>query len=472
MEEVVIFSDSYVWVFCCQLAILFGAILLGNIIRTRVPFIKKLYIPSALLGGLVVLALKLIPAVNGIIDNVTMQIIAYHCLGLGFAAIALKTMKSKRKVSTIKVVESGAIMAGSYLIQAIVGLVISIAAYFIADYFFAAGLILPMGFGQSTGSALSWGSKYETSYGFTGGASYGLAVAAIGFIVGSVIGVTYLNIAGRRGKVKLRRNAHAGKAADEETDEIDRQEIPDSESVDKLSIQACFVMLAYILSFGFMTLLSLTGISAIRDLAWGLNFLWALLFGFIIKLVLNKLNQKGVVRRHYVNNNLMDRMCGFMFDLMIVSGVVAIDFEAVYKNLPLLIVTCAVGTVVTFLYVRITTKYTYKGYELESFLTNFGTVTGTVSTGMILLREIDPDYVTPASSNIVLQNIPSLVLLAPLLLTLGFAASGLVNTLIMLGVYLLLFTAYNIFLFRRKIFKKRYANKPEETWHESETDTK
>lgn len=462
MADTVVFSDSYVWTFCCQLAILFGAMLVGNIIRTRVPYIKKLYIPSALLGGLVVLLMKLIPVVNSFIDNVTMQIVAYHCLGLGFAAMALKTMKNKRSVSTTKIVESGAIMAGSYLIQAIVGLAISIAAFFIADYFFAAGLILPMGFGQSTGSALSWGSNYETSYGFTGGASYGLAVAAIGFIVGSVIGVMYLNIASRRGKVKLRRVTQQT----DETEQVDKNEIPNSESIDKLSIQACFMVLAYILSYGFMRLLSMTGISAISDLAWGLNFMWALLFGFIIKLILNKLNKKGIVRRHYVNNNLMDRMSGFMFDMMIVSGVIAIDFEAVYMNLPLLIVTCAAGTVVTFVYVKIATRNTYKGYELESFLTNFGTVTGTVSTGMILLREIDPNYSTPAASNIVLQNIPSLVLLAPLLLTLGFAASSLTNTLIMFGVYVLLFIAYNIFLFRRRIFKKHYLGKPEEVWDE------
>ena len=85
---------------------------------------------------------------------------------------------------------------------------------------------------------------------------------------------------------------------------------------------------------------------------------------------------------------------------------------------------------------------------------------------MVLLREIDPDFVTPASSNIVLQNIPSIGFLAPLLLTLGFAASSLTNTFIMFAVYLILFTAYNVFLFRRRIFKKRYANKPEEVWTE------
>ena len=85
---------------------------------------------------------------------------------------------------------------------------------------------------------------------------------------------------------------------------------------------------------------------------------------------------------------------------------------------------------------------------------------------MILLREIDPNYDTPAATNIVLQNIPSVIMLAPLLLTLGFAAKSLTNTFIALGIYVVLFVGYNVFLFRRKIFKK-YRAIPEQEWVES-----
>ncbi len=461
MPETVVFSDDYVWSSLIQLAIIAISVIAGNILRRKLPFLRRLFIPSAIIGGFLVLLLKQIPAVKGVIDDSLMQIVTYHCLGLGFAAMAFKTVKSERKVSTMKIVESGAIMAGSYLLQAIVGLVISIAFFLIGDYYYAAGLILPMGFGQSTGSALSWGSNYEANYGFEGGANYGLAVAAIGFIVGSVIGVVYLNIAHRKGLVKLR---HAESEDPENIVYSEANEIPCTESVDKLTIQLCLVMLAYALAYGLMRLLSLVPVKAIGDLAWGLNFLWALVAAFAIKTLMGIMAKHKIVNRVYINNYMMDRISGLMFDAMIAAGILAIDIEQVYANLPMLIVTCVIGTVTTFIYVRMVTKNTYKGYEIESFLTNFGTVTGTVSTGMILLREIDPGYVTPASSNIVLQNIPSIALLAPLLLTLGFAGSSFENTLIMLGVYTVLFTAYTLFLYRRRIFKKRYADKPEEAW--------
>ena len=460
MPETVVFSDSYVWTFLGQLAILFIAILAGNVLRTWVPFLKKLYIPAAIIGGFLVLILKQIPLLTPLVENSTMEIITYHCLGLGFAAMALKTAKEEKKVSTVKVVESGAIMAGGYLIQALIGLVISISFFYAGGSFYAAGLILPMGFGQSTGSALSWGSNFEANYGFTGGANFGLAVAAIGFIVGSVFGVIYLNIATRKGLVKPRRALAA------EKDRIiieDPNEIPNSESIDKLTVQICLVALAYAGAYGIMLLLAAVPVQAIGDLAWGLNFLWA---AFIIKTVMSALKKKGVIKRYYTNNHLMDRISGTMFDAMIAAGIMAIDIEDVIANIWLLIATCVIGTIVTFFYVRAATNHAYKGYAVESFLTNFGTLTGTLSTGMVLLREIDPDFVTPASSNIVLQNIPSIAFLAPLLLSLGFAASSLTNTYIMFAVYLVLFLAYNIFLFRRKIFKKKYANKPEEEWTE------
>ena len=464
MPETVVFSDAYVWTFMGQLAILFIAILVGNVLRTWVPFLKKLYIPAAIIGGFLVLGLKQIPALTPLVDNATMEIITYHALGLGFAAMALKTAQEEKKVSTVKVVESGAIMAGGYLIQAVIGLVLSIAFYFInSKYFYAAGLILPMGFGQSTGSALSWGSNFEANYNFVGGSNFGLAVAAIGFIVGSVFGVIYLNIATRKGLVKPRRALAA------EKDRViieDPNEIPNSESIDKLTVQLCLVALAYAGAYGIMLLLAAVPIKAVGDLAWGLNFLWALVAAFLIKTVMAAMKKKGVIKRYYTNNHLMDRISGTMFDAMIAAGIMAIDIEDVLENIWLLIATCLIGTVITFWYVRKATKHTYKNYEIESFLTNFGTLTGTLSTGMVLLREIDPDFVTPASSNIVLQNIPSIGFLAPLLLTLGFAASSLTNTFIMFGVYLVLFIAYNIFLFRRRIFKKRYADKPEEVWTE------
>ena len=85
----------------------------------------------------------------------------------------------------------------------------------------------------------------------------------------------------------------------------------------------------------------------------------------------------------------------------------------------------------------------------------FGMLTGTASTGMILLREIDPNYETPAADNLVLQQLPAIAFGAPLLLLMTFAGQNVTNTLIALAIFTLMFIVYNIILLRKLIFKKK-----------------
>ena len=59
-----------------------------------------------------------------------------------------------------------------------------------------------------------------------------------------------------------------------------------------------------------------------------------------------------------------------------------------------------------------------------------------------------------------------MVMIAPLLLLLGFAGKSLTNAIIACAIFFVLWLTYTIFLFRRKIFKKRYANKPVVEWEE------
>ena len=85
----------------------------------------------------------------------------------------------------------------------------------------------------------------------------------------------------------------------------------------------------------------------------------------------------------------------------------------------------------------------------------FGMLTGTASTGMILLREIDPNFETPAAQNLVLQKLPAVVFGATLLLIVGFAGHNITNTLIVFGIVIVMFNVYNIILLRKFIFKRR-----------------
>ena len=62
----------------------------GNILRRTIPLFRKCLIPSALLGGGLLLVTDLLvtdllvkPLGMELVDNRVMQVVTYHCLALG-----------------------------------------------------------------------------------------------------------------------------------------------------------------------------------------------------------------------------------------------------------------------------------------------------------------------------------------------------------------------------------------------------
>ena len=453
-----------VWSFIVQLGLLLMFLMAGNILRRVIPWFRKCLIPSALLGGLLLLITNAICKQWDVVlvDGRLMQVITYHCLAIGFAAMTLKTEKSNHKTQRVQVLEYGALQGGAYMLQAFVGLGITLIMFFLAEYgdnivSYVCGLILPLAFGQGPGNALSWDINYTNNAAaqFAGNGSFGLSLASIGFVVASVFGVLYINIHKKRSGIVVREEGN--KEFIDHTNPSG-QEIPDNESVDKFSIQLGFVAFVYALAFAFMCLLG-----AISDftnsIAWGFNFLWASLAAMLIKFVVKFLRKHNLMHRDYINNYQMDRISGFAFDLMIVAGVAAIEINDIKNYILPIVILSVVGTLITFVYVRLVSKECFKDFEHEFFLMSFGTLTGTASNGMILMKEIDPGLKTPTSSLYILSNFPAMIMIAPLLFLLGFAGNSPTNAIIACGIFFALWLVYTIFLFRRRIFKKHYKNK-------------
>ena len=459
-----------VWLFMVQLGLLLLFLMMGNILRRTIPLFRKCLIPSALLGGALLLAVDIIAKQFGVIlvDNRLMQVITYHCLAIGFASMSLKTEKSTHKTNRAQVVEFGALQGGSYMLQAFVGLGITLILFLLTRngnnvISYVCGLILPLAYGQGPGNALSWDINFTNipAARFAGNGSFGLSLASIGFVMASVFGVLYINIHKKRGTLYVRKGSVSGQVADQTNS--GSEEIPDNESVDKFTLQVGFVALAYAISFGFMCLLGILS-DFTNSIAWGFNFLWASLAAMLIKLIVRQLRKNNLMHRDYINNYQMDRISGFSFDLMIVAGVAAIEINDIKNYILPIVILSAIGTIITYIYIRLVAKECFKGFEHEFFLMSFGTMTGTASNGVILMKEIDPGLRTPTSSLYILSNFPAMVMIAPLLLFLSFASKSLINATIACAIFFILWFAYTIYLFRRRIFKKRYINSPVNIW--------
>ena len=74
-------------------------------------------------------------------------------------------------------------------------------------------------------------------------------------------------------------------------------------------------------------------------------------------------------------------------------------------------------------------------------------LTGTISSGVLLLREIDPDYETPAANNLITGSSFGIVFGAPVLLLVSMAAKSDFMVWVVLGLVFIYLAALLAFIF-------------------------
>ena len=456
------FLASEVWGFINLIFILLASLLLANTLKRKVYFIRASLIPTSVLGGAILLIVSLIyegvtgssffnTAYFGGNGVEQLEMITYHCLALGFIASTFKSSDKKlSKKEANDVFNTGVTTVSTYLLQAVLGMGITLViALAVSDVFSASGLLLPFGFGQGTGQAMNWGNIYETEHGFIGGKSFGLTIAALGFISAAIGGVIHLNILKRRHGFTRTDTEASVQMYEHEIQGID--EIPMNGSIDKLTIQIAAVLGAYGLTY-LMILGLATLIPSFEGVIVGFNFLFGVIAATLIKMVLKLLRRGKVMHRQYLNDFLMNRLSAFFFDLMIVAGIAAIRLEILGRYWWLLLLLGIVGAFSTYFYNHFIAKKLFADYKDEQFLVMYGMLTGTASTGIILLRELDPDFKTPAADNLVYQNFPAIVFGFPMMLLAALAPEKPWLTFAILAVF---FVAMNLILFRSAIFKRK-----------------
>ena len=459
------FWDSSTWQTFHLLAALLLAMLVANALKLKIPFLRRSLIPTSVLGGLMLLGLAAVyQRITGeVMFNTTffggngianLEIITYHCLALGFIATSLKT--SDRKLTKLRrweIFNTGVTTVSTYLLQAVVGLIITmIAASLMDDFFAAAGILLPFGYGQGSGQALNYGGLFENDFGFDGGKSFGLTISALGFLSASMGGVIHLNILRVRGRAIG--DGEEGSGIMNESIEDDN-EIPMGGSMDKLTVQITLIVVAYMMTNFIMWSLRLA-LPGMTALIYGFNFLIGVLCATLLKALLKGLRKTGLVKRQYTNNFLLTRCGNVFFDLMVVAGIAAIRLDVLENYWDVMLVMGIAGMVVTYFYVRFVCRSLFRRYQEEQFLAMYGMLTGTASTGIILLREIDKDFKTPAADNMVYQNFPAIVFGFPIMLIVPLAPAAPVQITLLVAAF---FLVMQVLLFRTKIFRRRRKKK-------------
>ena len=453
------FWDFSAWGAFNLFAVLLSSLLAANMLKRSIPWLDASLIPTSVLGGGILLLASVVyksATGNEMFDTAFfggngsswLELITYHTLALGFTASALKSSEEKMtKERAVEIFNTGLTTVATYLLQALAGMIVCIiAAPYVQDLLEAAGLLLALGYGQGPGQAMNYGSLYELDYGFVGGKSFGLTIASLGFLSASIGGVIHLNWLKRKGKIVLDKGTGMPNEQLEEENEV-----PMQENVDKFTLQIAFIMLAYLLAYLLMYVLG-NLVPGMRSTIYGFNFLLGVLAATVLKNVLKFLNKCNIIHRQYTNNFLLTRATNFFFDIMVTASIAAIRLGTIGKYWGVMIAMGLAGLVLTYAYVYFVCRRLFPNYQEQQFLAMYGMLTGTASTGIILLREIDGDFKTPVADNLVYQNFPAMVFGFPILLLATMAPTQPGMTLIIVAAFLVVI---NILLFRSCIFKKK-----------------
>ena len=453
------FWDFSSWGFFNLMAVLLASLLVSNMLKRSIPWLEASLIPTSVLGGGILLAVSMTykqltgqeffdTAFFSGQGSAWLELLTYHMLALGFTASALKSSggKMSRKRS-IEILNTGLTTVSTYVLQAFAGMIICIVgAGFLPDLLEASGLLLALGFGQGPGQAMNYGGIYEMDYGFLGGKSFGLTVASMGFLAASIGGVIHLNLLKRSGRIVLDKGTGMAGETVEGTNEI-----PMQESIDKFTVQLALIMVAYMMAYLLMFLLG-NLLPGMRATIYGFNFLLGVLAATVLKTVMNALQKRSIIHRHYTNDFLLTRATNFFYDIMVTASIAAIRMQIIGKYWAVLLAMGIAGMAVTYTYVNFVCRKLFPDYTQQQFLAMYGMLTGTASTGIILLREIDGDFKTPVSENLVYQNFPAMVFGFPILLLATMAPT---KPYLTLGIVVVFAIIMNILLFRSFLFRKK-----------------
>ena len=180
-----------------------------------------------------------------------------------------------------------------------------------------------------------------------------------------------------------------------------------------------------------------------KSVIFGFNFLLGVLSATLVRALLKFLNKKKIIRREQINDFLMTRASNFFYDLMVVAGIAAIRLSTMKGYVGVLLIICITGAALTFAYNWLVSRVLFKDYQDEQIVAMYGMLTGTASTGIVLLRELDVEFKTPVSDNMVYQNFPAIVLGFPMMFLATLAP---IQPVMTLGILIVFFVVMNIYI--------------------------
>lgn len=375
--------------FLYDIAWMSALMLIAKVIRSKISFIQKLYIPSALIAGFMGLLagkqfLNVIPF-SSEISNYAGILIAFV---FGSMFIGNKAKVSFRRMFS-SVGDSFLINAAAEIAQFGLFILLGIVVFPILFKKInpAFGLMLPAGFVGGHGTAAAIGSVLVDS-GWTDATSIGQTFATIGLLGGILGGVAMINIGARKGNTAIIKSVEdlqeemlTGLVKENNRSEFGQNTV-NAMSIDTLTWHFSLILVAVGMAYGVNAILKML-LPSVSFPVYGLALVCSIVLQGILKIV--NLDE-------YVDKKIVTHIGSSATDYLVAFGVASINISVVVKYLIPIIVLSVIGFIFVMTWFWIVSPSFFRDYWFERGIYIFGLSTGVMATGVILLRVTDPEF--------------------------------------------------------------------------------
>ncbi len=393
--------------------------LVSKIIRVKWRLAQKLFIPSSIIGG--VLALLIGPDVLGRIASAvgfdgfadaglfTTEILDVWSslpgllISLVFAGLfmghRLPSPKEALNIAGPQISFGMTIASGQYVVGLLLAILVLVPLFDVPVW---TGALIEIGFEGGHGTAAGMADTFA-EFGFAEAQDLALGLATVGILSGVIVGIALINWGVRRNKTQiLRSDASPSVAEQAGLVEKERRRAAGTLTVQPSSIETLtlhFGLLALGVLIGWLLL---TGIQWVESKLWADSFeLFAYVPLFPIAMVGGIIVQLAIQafdRDEIVDQQLIERLQGFSLDVLVIAALGTLSLSAIASNIGPFLLLAGAGlawTVGAFIFLA---PRMLPNFWFERGIADTGQALGVTSTGLILLRVVDPNLETPAYS--------------------------------------------------------------------------
>lgn len=412
------------WIHILDFCVLGGGLALATLLRAKLALLQKFLVPNNIIAGFLcyIIGADLLGLYR--FDSARFGNYVYHLLAIIFISLGLRKTEARKNLSAIN---TGFIVAISIGTQVFLGLVVAFLAmlWFLPDLFPNFGYLLMLGFSQGPGQAYALGKSWEP-LGLADGGNLGLTFAAIGYIWACVVGIALVYRGLKKRKIEYQDQIDA-LATSERTGLYSEEERPEagrlttaSSAIDSFTFHVVMVGLVYLATYGVLKgfdALITSGTPGkmllnLRNTMWGIHYIFASLMALLFRKVLNRLGQGALL-----DNGLLTRVSGISLDFMVTAAIATLSFGIFAKYLGLILAMVTVGGLATLFLIVLMVRHSGMSHPLERMASIYGTMTGTLSTGLTLTRIVDPHFKSPAPQALVLGTAFTLPLAIPYIMS-------------------------------------------------------